>query len=139
MTTLPIDKLDTSNATIMTSMFYYTGITSIDFSNFNTSKVVNFNGFLSNCNKLTTLDLSHLDTSKATDIGHMFASIGVSSLDLSHFDTSNVQYMHGLFDGCQNITTLDLSNFDTHNVTDMGGFISYTKKLSSINLSSFDT
>jgi len=139
MTTLPIDKLDTSNATIMTSMFYYTGITSIDFSNFNTSKVVDFNGFLSNCNKLTTLDLSHLDTSKATNIGNMFSSIGVSSLDLSHFDTSNVQYMHGLFFGCQNITTLDLSNFDTHNVTDMGGFISYTKKLSSINLSSFDT
>ena len=50
----------------------------------------------------------------------MFSSMSnLTTLDLSHFDTSNVASMSGMFSGMTNLTTLDLSNFDTSKVTNM--------------------
>ena len=43
----------------------------------------------------------------------------LTSLDLSNFNTENVQYMSSMFYECKNLTSLDLSNFKTKNVKDM--------------------
>ena len=70
---------------------------------------------------LTTLDVSHFDTSKATNMNGMFSYMpNLTTLDLSNFDTSKVTKMNYMFSSMPNLTTLDLSNFDTSKVTEMG-------------------
>ena len=74
----------------------------------------------SSMSNLTTLDLSHFDTSNVASMSGMFSGMtNLTTLDLSHFDTSNVASMSGMFSGMTNLTTLDLSNFDTSKVTNM--------------------
>ena len=54
-------------------MFYgCSGLTSLNLSNFNTSKVTDMSGMFQNCANLESLDLSNFDTSKVTDMSNMF-------------------------------------------------------------------
>ena len=70
---------------------------------------------------LTTLDVSHFDTSKVTNMNSMFSYMpNLTTLDLSNFDTSKVTKMNYMFSNMPNLTTLDVSNFDTSKVTEMG-------------------
>ena len=119
-------------------------------------------GWFSDMNELTTIEgLEYLNTSHVTDMGEMFSDCwSLTSLDLSHFDTSKVTNMNGMFkmgeyyiEGRENdweelppfmeleskLTTLNLRGFDTSNVTDMGGMFSCCCSLTSLDLSSFDT
>jgi len=138
--------------------------TSIDVSQFDTSKVVNMSFMFANNPKITTLDLSHFDTSNVFDMSYMFfqdralASLNLSSfdtsnvmnmsymfyqsnlssIDVSSFNTKNVTNMSGMFQGCKSLTGLDLHNFDTSNVTSMYGMFSNTS-VKTLDLSSFDT
>ncbi len=105
-----------------------------------TSKVTNMAHMFSNCGRLTTLDVSNLDTSKVTTMIYMFS--GCSSLitiDLSNFDTSNVTNMSSMFAGSYNLTILDLSNFDTSNVTTTLQMFSSCNNLTTLDISNFDT
>ena len=97
-----------------------------------------FNMF-SECYALTSLNLSNFDTSKVTDMSNMFyVCRALTSLDLSNFNTSNVTDMSSMFDSCSKLTSLNLSNFNTSNVTNMGYMFYNCSKLTSLNLSSFD-
>lgn len=92
------------------------------------------------CSKLTSLDLSWLDTSNVTDMGSMFNNCtSLTSLDLSSFNTSNVTDMMSMFYYCSGLTSLDLSSFNTSNVTRMDYMLHNCSKLTSLDLSSFDT
>ncbi|UKI58807.1 MAG: DUF285 domain-containing protein [Clostridium sp.] len=68
--------------------------------------------------KATTLDLSNFDTSKVTDMSEMFSGSQATTLDLSNFDTSKVTNMSLMF-SYSKATVLDLGSFDTNNVTNM--------------------
>ena len=122
--------------TSMSYMFYKSQATTLDLSNFDTSKVINMNGMFSN-SKATTLDVSNFNTSKVTDMGNMFYYSKATTLDVSNFDTSNVTNMYGMFSGSQ-ATTLDVSNFDTSNVTNMSVMFSYSHA-TTLDVSNFDT
>ena len=66
------------------------------------------------CRNLESVDLSGLDTSKASLMGAMFAGcVSLKSLDLSNLDTSHARVMEGMFSGCVALEDLDLSGFDT--------------------------
>lgn len=96
-----------------------------------------------NCNTLTSLDLTTLDTSKVTNMKDMFNGCNkLVYLNVSNFDTSNVIYMNSIFTSCSKLTELDLSNFDTSNVIDMGsvfsGFGNSTTENISIDISNFN-
>ena len=135
-TTLDLSNFDTSKVTNMRGMFYNTQATSLDVSNFNTSNVTNMYMMFSD-SKATTLDLSNFDTSKVTEMGSMFQGSQATALDVSNFNTSNVTYMFQMFTQSQ-ATTLDLSNFDTSKVTSMQNMF-YDSKATIIDLSSFNT
>ena len=93
-----------------------------------------------NCDTLTTLDLSDLDTSNVTTMAQMFLSCkALTELDVSNFNTTNVKSMHEMFRNCKAITDLDLSNFDTSNVTVMMSMFRECSNLTNLNVSSFDT
>ena len=71
------------------------------------SSVTPIRGLFYGCGSLTSLDLSHFDTSKVTDMGVMFSGCrSLTSLDLSHFDTSSVTDMRDMFEGCTKLTTV---------------------------------
>ena len=62
------------NATSCYKIFEYCkSFTTLDLSNFNTSKITNMRYMLRECSNLTQLDLSNFDTSKVTDMGYMFS------------------------------------------------------------------
>ena len=115
-------------------------LTSLDVSHFDTSQDTSMSEMFKNCQSLTSLDLSHFDTSQVTNMWWMFDYCEkLTSLDLSHFDTSQVADMSNMFSYCSSLTNLDLSHFDTSQVTDMYLMFSGCKSLTSLDLSSFDT
>lgn len=62
-----------------------------------------------------------------------------NELDLKELDTSELEYMNGMFAGCNNLKELNLSNINTSNVIDMGAMFSYCGRLEKVGLNNFDT
>lgn len=94
----------------------------------------------SECKALTTLDLSHFDTSGVLEMDAMFQLCeSLTSLDVSSFDTSNVTNMSWMFNGCSSLRTLDIRHFNTSNVTDMHSMVRHCRALTSLDLSTMDT
>ena len=141
VTSLDLSHFDTSKVTDMSSMFSgMRAVTSVDVSNFNTSNVIDMSSMFSGMSNLTSLDLSNLDTSNVTNMGNMFDGLSnLTSLDVSNFDTSKVTYMSFMFYGLSNLTSLDISNFDTSKVTNMRGMFSGMSSLTSLDVRHFDT
>ena len=139
VSSLDVSNFDTSKVTNMGSMFSLFNATSLNLSNFDTSNVTNMSSMFYACGSLTSLDLSNFDTSSVTRMSGMFSSCGsLTSLDLSNFDTSNVTDMSSMFVSC-NATSLDVSNFNTSSVTNMNQMFQACTKLTSLDVSSFDT
>ena len=82
----------------------------------------NMMGYFSNFERMTSIDLSALDTLEVTNMSDMFHyCISLTSLDVSKFDTSQVTDMSRMFAYCRSLTSLDVNKFDTSKVTDMFG------------------
>ena len=122
-------------------MFYNCSkLTTLDVSHFDTSNVTNMHSMFYGCSNLTVLDLSHFDTSKVTDMNSMFMNCSsLTALDVSHFDTNKVTDMWDMFCNCSSLTVLDLSHFDTSNVTNMNMMFDACSSLTTLDLSHFDT
>ena len=120
----------------MSYMFGYSKATTIDLSNFDTSKVTNMLGMFEN-SQATTLDVSNFDTSNVKNMEFMFSNSQATTLDVSNFNTSNVTYMNSMFNNSQ-ATTLDVSSFDTSKVKNMGSMF-YRSQATTLDVSSFDT
>lgn len=129
-----------SDMTTMKNMFRNcSSLTSIDFSNFDASKVVYMDNMLYGCSSLTSLDFSNLDTSNVTSMSFMlYTCSSLTSLNLSNINTSKVTRMDGMFRNCSSLTTLDLSDFNTSNVTNMSTMFFSCDSLTSLNLSNFN-
>ena len=135
-TTLDVSNFDTSKVTDMGGMFQSSQATTLDLSSFDTSKVTNMRLMFSN-SQAKTLDLSSFDTSKVTNMTYLFYRSKATTLDLSSFDTSKVTDMSNMFYDSK-ATTLDLSNFDTSKVTGMS-YMFYNSQVITLDMSSFDT
>lgn len=142
-----LDKVDFSEVTDMSSMFYgCNALTSagLNLSSFNTSKVTRMSNMFRGCKTLTGINLSSFNTSNVTQMNNMFRDCNAltsDGLDLSNFNTSKVTTMLGMFIGCNTLTSLNLSAFDTHEVTDMSYMFYGCSGLTSSGfiLSSFNT
>lgn len=117
-----VEKLNTSNVTIMTSMFEDAGY---------------------NIPEPTIIGLTKWDVSNAENLNYMFYEFGYNSeiviLDFTNWDTTNITSMNSVFYGAGTkantfkITGLD--NWNTENVTDMNMLFSRTGyKASSWNI-----
>ena len=141
LTTIDFTNLDTSNVTNMASMFRSCSkLTSLDISDFDTLSVTDMNMMFYNCSGLTSLDVSDIDTSNVTNMAQMFQNCsGLTSLDVSNFNTSNVTNMSNMFYNCSGLTSLDLSDLDTSNVMEMPSMFYNCNKLTSLDVSDFNT
>ena len=137
---MPYTLICDSGVTDMRNMFAYCrNLTTLDVSNFDTSKVIQMDYTFSYCTSLTNLDLSNFNTSKVTKMDNTFSyCTSLTNLDLSNFNTINVTNMSYMFNGCSNLTTLDVSNFNTINVTNMGSMFKYCNSLTTVKVINCD-
>ena len=84
----------------------------------NTANVTDMSLLFNNCQKLTSLDVTHFNTAKVTNMYRMFNACGLTSLDLSNFNTAKVENMELMFSGCSSLKTIYASDkFKTAAVT----------------------
>ena len=97
----------------------------------NTANVTDMSLLFDNCQKLTSLDVTHFNTAKVTNMYRMFNSCGLTSLDLSNFNTEKVTNMELMFSACSNLKTIYASDkFITAAVTESKNMFSYCNSLS---------
>ena len=112
-------------------------ILELNFSRFDTSKVMNMNGMFKGMSNLNTLNLSNFNTSQVTDMSSMFNDMrSLTALDLSNFDTSkvtNMECMFYLYDDDMSkdkLETIYVNNdFNTDKLTDFTRMFRNRKKL----------
>ena len=95
----------------------------------------NCEGVFYNCRQSTSIPWNefNIDTSQCDVTVNMFSECeALTSLNLSNFDTSQVTDMRYMFQSCRALTTLDLSNFDTSKVTDMNSMFGDCESLQEI-------
>lgn len=130
-----------SNGVLGGGYAYFAGfknITSIDLTHFDTSECTNFGQMFDDCLSLKEITFGDFNTDNATDMSQMFERcISLESIDLSSFNTSNVQNMNFMFLNCRALKELDLSSFDTHNVTNMNEVFEGCYRLEKLDISSF--
>jgi surface protein len=162
---LDLSSWDTSNITNMSYLFFNTNLSELDLSNWDASRVTDMSGMFAynkllksvklphntgnvwymyrmffDCESLTGVDVSGLDTSSVVNMAYMFAyCYSLSSLDLSGFNTSNVVSMQGMFYYCVKLASLNLSGLKTPSVTDMSYMFFGCYVVEKLDLSSFDT
>ena len=87
-------------------------LTTLNISNWNTSKVTNMNCLFGWCHSLTSLDLSQWNVSQVTDMQETFIQCtSLVSLNLSNWDISRVGSLTKLFKDCYDLNQLDISNW----------------------------
>jgi len=117
-------------------------IISIDLSNFETSKINNFESMFNKCCKLKEIKgIENFKTNNAINMSKMFQGCKeLESLNLSNFDTSKVNKMNCIFNDCNKLKEIKgIENFKTTNVIDMSKMFQGCNELESLNLSNFDT
>ena len=90
------------------------------------------------CDSLSSIDISNFDTSRVTTMANLFNGCNsLSSINLSNFDTYNVNDMGQMFYGCNSLIYIDLSNFNMINCYSYHGFFSNINNIRYINLFNF--
>ena len=110
-----LNDWNTTNVNTMDSVFYHSGISSLDLSSWDVSNVSTMTSVFSECRNLSYLNLTGWDTRNVTNMSYMFAymqSEGLPTLDLSHFYTDNLTNACGMFNWCNYLQKLDIRNFD---------------------------
>lgn len=106
-----------------------TETTSIDFENFNTSKVLDMSGMFIGIytEDEDDVELSRLDTSNVVNMYDMFEITNIKSLSMiEEWDVSNVTNMSNMFYDANLSSELDLSRWDTSNVTEIHDMFHHT-------------
>ena len=103
------------------------------------STVTDLDNAFTGCSKLSSVNLSNLNTGKVKSFTSMFYDCSsLASLDVSKFNTNNVTKLSGMFYNCSLLTIIDVSNWVV-SVTDMSNIFYGCSSLASLNLSSWDT
>lgn len=81
--------------------------------------ITNYATLFMNCENLTYVNTTYLDTSNVTSLDRTFYYCkSLTSLDLSSWNTNNVKDMYCLFYACTNLKFLNLSNWNMDKVTE---------------------
>lgn len=127
-----VDKIKPQN-----TAYWFNGLlalSTIDFSNLDTSRVESMEGMFYDCYSLTEIDVSMFDTSSVTNMMMMFNNSVIKSLDLSNFETSSVTKMSAMFMGCYELVTLDISGFTILENADTNEMFTECNKLQKVKL-----
>lgn len=139
--TIKFDNLNTNESRSFSYTFYQTRITNLDLSTFNTSRAEEMICMFADMTELETLDVSNFNTEKVTNMWYMFGGVSkLTELDISTFNTSNVTSMAYMFSGMTKLENLNLGkNFNTRNVKNMENMFANLSSINNLDLSMFDT
>lgn len=129
---------DVTNMTDMSSMLrgLGSGVTSLDFTEWNTSNVINMSYMLNNNKNIKSYDLTSFDTSNVTDMSSMFSNSEILRYVANNFNTSAVTTMETMFLDCAALNDItSLQNWDISNVTNMRYMFGRCISLASADLS----
>ena len=143
ITSIDLSMLDTSETSSMGETFDNNyNLQTISFGDkWDVSNVERFHYTFSNCRKLTSLDLSNWNTSKATYMDGMFNfCTGLETITFGKdFNTSNNESFYQMFYGCTNLKAIDVSGFDTSKAYDFGYMFADCANIKELDISNFDT
>ncbi len=116
-------------------------LTSIDLTGFKTQDVTSMANMFYMCKGLTSLDVSGFDTSNVTNMTWFAGnSSNLETITFNeHFVTSRVTNTSYMFSGCSSLTGLDVSGFDVSGVGDMSFMFSNCKLITELDVSGFVT
>ena len=139
ITSINFTNLDTSDCTNMGYVFRdCSSLTHLDVSNFNTSQVTNMKSMFYNCCNLEELDVSSFDTGKVTNMAYMFyACMPAKITGFETFNTSNVTTMQSMFYKCAAIGHIDLSGWNTSKVTNISWM--FNRSAGTVDFTGWDT
>jgi len=139
--TIKFDNLNTNESRSFSYTFYKTKITNLDLSTFNTSRAEEMICMFGDMTELKTLDVSNFNTEKVSNMWYMFGGVSkLTELDISTFNTSNVTSMAYMFSGMKKLETLNLGkNFNTRKVTTAESMFANLSSLKTLDVSMFDT
>ncbi len=111
LTSLDVSNFDTSNVLYMNNMFQGAqGLTTLNLSNFNTLKVQRMDYMFEDCINLSSINLN-FETPALISASWLFSNCQrLVSVDLSKMDTSKVTDMTNMFCNCWSLKTLDIRN-----------------------------
>ena len=141
MTDVDLSSFDTSEVENMNSMFYFNfALEKLDVSGFDTGRVKNMSAMFDNLTSLKELDITNFNTSNVETMRYMFYNLNkVKDLNVSHFDTGKVKDMEGMFAEMASLDSLNLSNFNTSRVVNMRNMFYGATSLQALDLSNFNT
>ena len=88
------------------------------------------NHMFSDCEYLTKLNLSNLNTQDVENMSYMFYNCkSLTDLDLSNFDTQNVSNISYMFYNCNSLKNLNLSDFKINKGTEVKNIFAYCDSL----------
>ena len=123
-------------------LFAYTGFKNLKISGEITgaSSLASMSGMFRDCANLITVDLTGLDTSKATSMSTMFQFCeSLTSVNLRGINTSLVTSMGSMFYRCGSITSVDLTGLNTSRVTSMDSMFQLCDSLEYVNMGGLNT
>ena len=100
ITTLDLSSFDTSSVTDISYMFQgcQTLTNIIGLNNFKGDNITTTYGMFSTCPKLTSVDLSSMETPKLTNVTYMFGGdTSLTHIDIRKFDFTNVKSYSNMF------------------------------------------
>lgn len=118
--------------TDMTNWFYECYyVTTINLDRLDSSSVTAMLNTFNACYRLVDLDVGGLDTSNVTSFRQTFGSCrAIKSIDVSNFDTSNATDFFQMFVYCEELQTILVSTlFDVSNATDTNNMFLWDTKL----------
>ena len=124
LTSLDLSKWDMSNVTTQyvynVGMFGESGLRTLLLPK-NINNITDFRLMFGACFDLTSIDVTSIDTTKATSLAEMFSYCTslTDIIGIEDWNVSNVTDMSWVFNCCVSLTTLNLSGWNTSNVTNM--------------------
>ena len=103
------------------------------------SNLVNAQYMFIECDSMTEVDLTNLNTNDVKSMKSMFSlCASLKNVNLSGNHTPHLEDMSYMFSECNSLESLNLKNFDTGSVKDISGMLNYCSELKSLDLCSFD-
>ncbi|WP_248923032.1 BspA family leucine-rich repeat surface protein [Olsenella intestinalis] len=118
----------------------FSKMTSADLSGIDTSAVTNMSGVFRSCSSLTSIDLTGWNTSRVRDMSRLFQSCdALTSANLAGWDTTSVTDMSEMFWACDHLFDLNISGWDTPQVETMNQMFWGCRRLESIDVARWNT
>jgi surface protein len=117
ITSLDLSNFDTSKVIDMSDMFHYSNAFNQDISSWNVSNVTSMAGMFSGAESFNQ-DIGSWNLSKLERTSYMFKNTKVFNQDISSWDVSNVIRMFGMFDNAEAFNQ-DIGSWNVEKVSNM--------------------